>query len=232
MKDKIKEPKARRWTQWEIGYLKEHYANRTCADIAVWVHHSPRSVQAKAFALGLRKDRAFMRERRSVGMFRKGTRPFNKGVSSKEWMSDDGMQNSARTQFKPGRANPNSPTLRPVGYECHRNEGGRTYIWIKPEGRRMMPKHRWLWEQAYGPIPEGHCVQFKDGDTLNCVLANLYLISRKKQVRKNFDDMPAERKADVRKRIQETRNKRIKADRLRLRWGLEPKGRLIKRIQR
>nr|DAW36172.1 MAG TPA: HNH endonuclease [Caudoviricetes sp.] len=88
------------------------------------------------------------------------------------------------------------------------------------------------YEQAHGPIPKGHCVQFKDGDTLNCVLDNLYLISRKKQVRKNFDDMPAERKADVRKRIQETRNKRIKADRLRLRWGLETKGRLIKRIQR
>lgn len=232
MKDKIKEPKARRWTQWEIGYLKKHYPTRTSADIATWVHHPVASVIQKAFALGLRKDKAFMRERRSVGMFRKGTRPFNKGVSSKEWMSDDGMQNSARTQFKPGRANPNSPTLRPVGYECHRNEGGRTYIWIKPEGRRMMPKHRWLWEQAYGEIPKGHCVQFKDGNTLNCVLENLYLISRKKQVRKNFDDMPAERKADVRKRIQETRNKRIKADRLRLSWGLEPKGRLIKRIQR
>lgn len=110
--------------------------------------------------------------------------------------------------------------------------GGRTYIWIKPEGRRMMPKHRWLWEQAYGPIPEGHCVQFKDGDTLNCVLANLYLISRKKQVRKNFDDLPDDRKAEARAKMQDNRNKSIRADRLRLRWGLEPKGRLIKRIQR
>lgn len=232
MKDKIREPKARRrWTQWEIDYMKKHYTTRTSADIATWVHHPVASVIHKAFELGLRKDEAFMSERRSVGQFRKGCRSHNKGVPRKEWMSEKSEQKCAMTQFKAGCANPYSPSFRPVGYECQRNVKGNIYIWIKPEGRRMMPKHRWLWEQAYGEIPKGHCVQFKDGNTLNCVLENLYIISRKKQVRKNFDDMPAERKADVRKRIQETRNKRIKADRLRLSWGLEPKGRLIKRIQ-
>lgn len=137
-------------------------------------------------------------------------------------MSEEGQRNSARTQFKPGEVHPKSPTLKPVGYECVRNEKGRHYVWIKPEGRRMMPKHRWLWEQAYGPIPKGHNVQFKDGNTLNCVLENLYLISRAKQVRKNFDDLPAERKAETRAKIIDSRIKSIRRDKLRLRWGLEP----------
>lgn len=88
----------------------------------------------------------------------------------------------------------------------------------------MMPKHRWLWEQAHGAIPKGYNVQFKDGDTLNCVLDNLYLISRKKQLRKNYDDLPAERKAEIRKQIQNTRKESIRRDLLRLRWGLEPLG--------
>ena len=92
-----------------------------------------------------------------------------------------------------------------------------------------MPKHRYIWEKAFGPIPKGHCVQFKDGDTTNCILDNLYLISRAKQVRRNFDKLPEERKAEARAKIHETRNKSIRADRLRLKWGLEPLGKLIKR---
>lgn len=103
MKDKIREPKARRrWTQWEIDYLKKHYPTRTSADIATWVHHPVASVIHKAFELGLRKDEAFMSERRSVGMFRKGRRPFNKGAQRKEWMSDKSEQKCAVTQFKAG----------------------------------------------------------------------------------------------------------------------------------
>lgn len=219
-----------RWTQWEVDYLKQHYATRTCADIAQWVHHSESAVQGKAFALGLRKDKAFIAECAKRSQFTKGHRPFNKGKQWADFMSEEGRRNSAKTQFKPGEVNPHSPTLRPVGYECVRTEKGRKYIWIKPEGRRMMPKHRWLWEQAHGAIPKGYNVQFKDGDTLNCVLDNLYIISRAKQVRENFDDLPVERKAETRRKIENNRNKSIRRDQLRLRWGLEPLGGLVKRL--
>lgn len=221
----------RRWTEWEVDYLIRHYATHTCKEISEWVHHPPSSVQGKAFKLGLRKTAEFMREHSGQSIFTKGHRPFNKGRKWKDYMSEEGQRNSARTQFKPGEVHPKSPTLRPVGYECQRNEKGKIYIWIKPKGRRMMPKHRWLWEQAYGPIPKGHNVQFKDGNTLNCVLENLYLISRAKQVRKNFDDLPAERKAETRAKMQENRNKSIRRDQLRLRWGLEPLGGLVKRVR-
>lgn len=225
-------PKVKRWTQWEVEYLKEHYATRTCADIAQWVHHSPRSVQMKAFALGLRKSKEFMAERRKAGQFGKGHRPFNKGREREKWMSEEGKRNSAKTQFKPGTVHPKSPTLKPPGYECVRTQKGRQYIWIKPhDGRRMMPKHRYLWEQVHGAIPKGMNVQFRDGNPLNCVLDNLYLISRKAQLRKNWDDLPDERKKDAMARGIEKRNKAIQVDRLRLKWGLEPRGRLVKRVE-
>lgn len=222
----------RRWTEYEVQFLIRHYATRTCKDIAEWVHHSPRSVQAQAFKLGLRKDKAFMRECSKRSQFTKGHRPFNKGRYSKEWMSERGRRNSAKTQFKPGEVNPHSPTIRQPGYECVRTEKGRQYIWIKPhDGRRMTPKHRYLWEMEYGAIPKGFNVQFKDGNPLNCVLDNLYLISRAKQVRKNFDDLPDERKAETRAKMHENRKKTIRRDQLRLRWGLEPLGGLVKRIK-
>ena len=223
----------RQWTEYEVQYLIEHYATRTCADIAQWVHHPPKSVQMKAFHLGLRKSKAFMAERSKVGQFRKGNRPRNKGRSWGEWMSEEGRRNSTKTQFKPGEVNPNSPTIRQPGYECVRTEKGRQYIWIKPhDGRRMMPKHRYLWELEHGEIPKGFNVQFKDGNPLNCELDNLYLISRAKQVRKNFDDLPTEKKAAAqRKRIEKLRET-IARDRIRLKWGFEPKTKLVKRIPR
>lgn len=37
-------------------------------------------------------------------------------------------------------------------------------------------KHRYVWEQAYGPIPEDHCIIFVDGNSKNCELSNLRCI--------------------------------------------------------
>ena len=221
----------RRWTEYEVSFLIKHYATRTCADIAEWVHHSPRSVQSKAFTLGLHKSKEFKAERSKVGQFRKGHKPFNAGRKQEDYMSAEGVANSSRTRFRKGECRQDNPKNRKPGYECLRTEKGRSYWWIKPhDGRRMMPKHRYIWEQAHGPIPKGMNIQFKDGDTTNCVLDNLYLISRAAQVRKNWDDLPEERKAACRAKRNEKRNKSIRADKVRLRWGLQPLTRLVKRV--
>lgn len=37
-------------------------------------------------------------------------------------------------------------------------------------------KHRWLWEQKHGKIPQGKILMFKDGDKRNCALGNLLLV--------------------------------------------------------
>ena len=224
--------KKRRWTQYEIDFLKRNYATRTCVDIAEWVHHTPRGVEAKALSLGLRKPKGYREEHCKGNRFQKGHVPFTKGKKQSEWLSDEGARKMARTQFKKGLPNQKSYTYRPVGYECPHTSKGRTYVYIKiAADRRMVLKHRWLWEQAHGPIPKDCNVQFKDGNPLNCTLDNLYLISKAKQVRKNFDNLPEERKAETRKKAIENRNKGIRRDQVLLRWGLEPKGRLVKRVR-
>jgi len=63
---------------------------------------------------------------------------------------------------------------------------GKPYIYIKfqnsgttKEGckRDWKKKHLWVWEQAHGPIPDGHTIVFLDNDTLNCALENLCLVN-------------------------------------------------------
>ena len=71
----------------------------------------------------------------------------------------------------------------PIGTEKLLSDG---YVWIKiddkpkvPKRKNWIQKHVLLWEQKNGPVPEGHCLIFLDGDRSNIELSNLMLISRK-----------------------------------------------------
>lgn len=71
-------------------------------------------------------------------------------------------------------------TKKCIGYESRLKKGG--YITIKVAENRMQDKdnwklkHRLIWEQHYGTMPEGCRIIFLDGNTCNCNISNLYCI--------------------------------------------------------
>jgi hypothetical protein len=72
-------------------------------------------------------------------------------------------------------------TLPKPLYSEKRNNNG--YIMIKvtmtgPKKKCWYEKHRWLWEQANGKIPEGMVIIFLDNNPLNCTLENLAVVSK------------------------------------------------------
>jgi len=76
------------------------------------------------------------------------------------------------TQFKRGNL---PPSHLQVGSEAER-EG---IILVKTaEPNVWMRKHIMVWEMHNGSVPDGYVVSFKDGDKLNCVIDNLFLVSR------------------------------------------------------
>lgn len=76
------------------------------------------------------------------------------------------------TQFKRGNL---PPTHLQVGSEAER-EG---ILLIKTaEPNVWMRKHIVVWEMHHGTVPDGYVVSFKDGDKMNCVIDNLFLVSR------------------------------------------------------
>ena len=109
-----------------------------------------------------------------TGRFEKGRSPWNAG---KKIGNNPG---SAKTQFKPGILPPNT---KPIGYE-RVNRGGYTEVKIRMRKSRRdcndnyVLKHRYLWEQANGPIPDGYIVAFRDGNRANFALENLVLITK------------------------------------------------------
>lgn len=88
--------------------------------------------------------------------------------------------NSARTQFKKGHLPHNTKF---AGHERVSKDG---YVEISVEDtnpytgfeRRYVLKHRWLWEQVNGPVPEGHALKCLDGNRLNIDPANWKPIPR------------------------------------------------------
>lgn len=74
-------------------------------------------------------------------------------------------------------------TRRPVGYE--RETKGGILVKVAEEAAVPMSKDNWrfkhhiAYEDAYGPIPEGHVVMAVDGDSRNCDPGNLVAVDRR-----------------------------------------------------
>lgn len=221
------------WTKRQDAYLCRHYATMSCEEIAPKVYHTVKAVYNRAVALKLKKPHEWFVEvghaaaqhpKAVANRIKKGSVPHNKGKRQVDFMSAEAIERTKATRFQPGQMPHNS---RPVGYERIDDDG---YVLVKAPGRRkMMLKHRWVWEQHNGPVPEGMCVAFIDGNRLNCDIDNLVLITEaEKALRVLAAETPERKKARLQK-AQETRNKTIRLDKARIHFGLEPKTKLVKR---
>lgn len=179
-----KEMKRKPWTQEECELLKELYS-RTDIFVSDMQHILGRSssrIYQKAAALGLRRPEEIyvisgqkfsQSEAAKATRFRKGSIPPNKGKR----MGPELYAKCAPTMFKKGHTPGNH---KPVGSERVNVYG---YIERKvAEPNKWECKHRIIWKQAHGDIPKGYNIQFKDGNPLNCILENLYIISRAEQM--------------------------------------------------
>lgn len=70
------------------------------------------------------------------------------------------------------------------------NKGGYYVITSGKEGNNMKLLHRLIWEEYYGPIPEGFDVHHKDENTANNDISNLELISHPKHASHHKKDKP------------------------------------------
>lgn len=77
------------------------------------------------------------------------------------------------------------------------NQDGRNYLVIKLKDG-WVHYAPWLYEQIYGPVPEGHVVRTKDNDPMNIKPGNLELIDRAENAKRNASlRLPAELKETI-----------------------------------
>ena len=107
-----------------------------------------------------------------TGLFEAG-HSYGKGRT----MSAETREKIKGTFFKKGQRAQN---WVPAGTEVFRD--GYMLVKVKDgpdlgQWDRWVFKQRLVWEQHNGPIPEGYCVSFLDGDHRNCDISNLFLVS-------------------------------------------------------
>lgn len=129
----------------------------------------------------LRKREGFRTGR--TGRFEKGVVPVNKGMTCPEGVGGR-HPNAQRTQFKKGNQPHNTKFL---GHERVSKDG---YVEISVAEtnphtgfeRRHVLKHKHLWEQLHGPVPEGKFLKCLDGNRQNTDPSNWEAIPRAMQV--------------------------------------------------
>lgn len=223
-----------RWTAKEDKHLRKFYPDHTMSELQqLFDGRSASSIYQRAKILGLEKTKEHLSsighrlaaDPKSIACrFTKGLTPPNKGKRQTSFMSAEMIERTKPTRFKSGHKPHNT---RPVGYESVRHDG---YIYIKVEGEpKMVQKHRWLWKKYHGEIPKGMCVAFKDGNRLNCTIDNLMLITDAEKATRVTAAMTPEQRRKMYEKSCLSRKKSIRLDKIRIHWGLEPKGKLVKR---
>lgn len=183
----------RRWTQDEDDIVRDYYPDVPTDVLALALGRKIGAVYQRAQNLGVKKSERFLASplsgrtghdgRGRVAQFRKGHKSWNKG--RKGWQAGG---RSKETQFKPGSRSGRAAELhQPVGAERINGDGyrDRTIHDTGPMHKRWRAVHILLWEEAHGPLPDGHAVVFRNGDKSDIRLANLELVSRAELMRRN-----------------------------------------------
>jgi hypothetical protein len=174
------------WTEKEIKFIIDNYSDMNTADIATILNRPMGGVYGKAYTMGLKKSKeylAIMLERESKKLaefgknyqFKKGDVPYNYGQK----MSTILYEKIERTMFKKGRKPHNT---RQEGEESISTDG-YTYVKIADNDWRL--KHRVLYENVNGPIPDDYMVVFKDNNQQNFDINNLVLITKADNMLRN-----------------------------------------------
>jgi len=187
------------WTYQELMQLRKRYPNELTATIAASLGRSLRATYSQAKIMGLRKTADWIKQnsRESVmanpekykkGQFKKGAKPWNDGIS---------VRLSQKSKFKKGDLPHN--TLHDGAISIRKDTTGRSYKYIRKSLGKWSLLQRDVWEKAHGIIPKKMIVAFKDGDSLNCDLINLELITRKENMDRNtIHRFPPELKTTIR----------------------------------
>jgi hypothetical protein len=148
-------------------------------------------VANRAFTMRLKKTLEFKKSKSSGRhnlieggkkfRFKKGNVPFNKGKE----MSAEVYEKVKATMFKKG----NRPyNWKPDGSIVERkdtDQNGRVYLYYKVSDANWILYHNKVWIEHNGAIPKKSIVRFIDGNTRNCDISNLEMISMRDNMDRN-----------------------------------------------
>lgn len=137
------------------------------------------------------KQLAYLREVSPGKSHKEITELFNKKFnedrtesSVRSIMQEKGISLTDDGRFKKGNRPQN---ILPIGAEIMREDG---YLYVKiGQPNKWKQKHRLIWEQHNGSVPDEHVILFGDKDRLNFNIDNLILASKAQVLQLNRYDL-------------------------------------------
>lgn len=155
------------WTDEMTEWVREHQAGKRSLEILpafnekFGLNLSPHNFRIVANKHGIRFGRGHCwKHLKKSPLKGKKVKPFTEERCRKI--------SAAKTKFKIGET---------MGAQC---QGMYEYVKVSdcPGEKKYMRKNRYIYEQAYGPIPDGYCVIFLDGNPQNYSLDNLRAVPK------------------------------------------------------
>lgn len=174
----------RHWTEKDKEILSRLYPTMPVSMISEVLCRSPASIYNQAFIMQLKKAENFQKSEFYRHVYHNSDRPkFTKGHIP--WNKD--LRYSPISQkgtFKKGNLPKQTLydgaiTIRYMGTEQ------QPYKYIRTSLAKWQLLHHKTWSDAHGPVPRGMIVSFRDGNTMNCDLNNLKLLSRAENMQRN-----------------------------------------------
>lgn len=200
--------------------MRKLYPHKRTTDVAKALGRSVTQVYNRAHFLNLSKTAEFLQselsgcilkgQRRGMATeFKKGQVSYNKGKKQKEYMSAAAIRRTKKTRFKNGHLPHNTKSDGAITIRTDRRGVKEQFMRVRLA--EWVPLRRQVWEQHNGPIPTGGVVRFKDGNTFNCDISNLELVTRAENMTKNtIHRYPPEIKQTIRlvSKLNKTINKK------------------------
>jgi hypothetical protein len=162
------------------AYLKKEYLKQPIKRLAASIGRNQTFVKSRLRQLGLVIPPALIEQRKKDTQIKPGNVPANKGKPMPAAL----YNRLKASMFKPGHTPPNTKSKDGV-ITIRLDNQGHPYKHIRVSVGKWVHYHRYKWERHRGPIPPGHCIWFKDGNSLNTNLPNLELITRAENMRRN-----------------------------------------------
>lgn len=166
------------FTEQEDAYIRDNYLTLPVKALGLNIGRSYTGVMGRLKQMGLSIPPEVIERNRQTSMIQSGHTPFNKGRKQSEYMSPEAIKRTAKTRFAKGNL-PHNTASADGKISVRHSRSGNPYKYIRLSLAKWVLLHKHNWEKENGPVPPGHCLWAKDGDSLNTSPDNWELITRK-----------------------------------------------------
>lgn len=179
----------RKFTPEEDKFLLGNYTITPAKRMSKILGRSESTARQRMKLLGIIVPPEIVAKFKADSQIKKGSISHNLGRKQVDYMTTSAIEKTKATRFKKGQLPHN--TKADLEITTRLDNRGIPYRFIRINLATWIPFHRYTWEQSNGKIPSKMKLIFKDGNTMNCSIENLELLTPGDLMKRNsYHNLP------------------------------------------